>query len=270
MAGLITIDKDKCIKCGICATVCPSCIIEMSTEGPVTINEISCMSCGHCVAVCPKGALDNTRCPLAEQAALPEETINSKQAFAFLRARRSIRNFKPELVSEEKIRELLEAARYAPTAANSQGMYYIVVSDQELIRKIADATADWMQEEIDANSPRKRYFVKVLQVYRERKIDIIARNAHQLIFALARRLNETGISNCEQAFAYAELYAPTIGLGTTIMGFIQTCAQANYQPLRDLLKVPVKQNIVGTLLVGYPKYKYQRLPERQHLKVEFR
>lgn len=270
MAGLITIDKTKCIKCGICATVCPSCIIEMSEDGPIAINEISCMSCGHCVAVCPKGALDNTRCPLEEQIPVPENNIDSKSLLDFLRMRRSIRNFKPELVSNEKIEELLNAARYAPTAANSQGMYYIVVSDKELIRKIADATADWMQEEIDANSPRKRYFVKVLQVYRERKIDIIARNANQLIFALARRLNETGISNCEQSFAYAELYAPTIGLGTTIMGFIQTCAQANYQPLRELLNVPVKQNIVGTLLVGYPKYKYQRLPHRQHLKVEFR
>ncbi len=270
MAGIITIDKSKCIKCGICAKVCPSCIIEMTEQGPTTVNEMSCMSCGHCVAVCPKAALDNTRCPRAEQAPIPMETLDSKAAYNFLRMRRSVRNFRDELVPEEKIRELLDAARYAPTAANSQGMYYIVVSDQKLIRQIAEATADWMQEEIDANSPRKRYFVKVLQVYRERKLDIIARNAHQLIFALARRLNETGISNCEQAWAYAELYAPTIGLGTTIMGFIQTCAQANYQPLRDLLNVPVKQNIVGTLLVGYPKYTYKSLPERQHLKIEFR
>ena len=54
------------------------------------------------------------------------------------------------------------------------------------------------------------------------------------------------------------------------MGFIQTCAQADYQPLRELLNVPAKQVVVGTLLVGYPKYKYNRLPNRQHLKVEFR
>jgi len=36
------------------------------------------------------------------------------------------------------------------------------------------------------------------------------------------------------------------------------------------LNVPAKQVVVGTLLVGYPKYKYNRLPNRQHLKVEFR
>ena len=43
-------------------------------------------------------------------------------------------------------------------------------------------------------------------------IDIIGRNARQLIFVLARRLNVTGPSNSEQSLAYAELYAPTLGL----------------------------------------------------------
>ena len=66
MAGIITIDKEKCTRCGTCAKVCPSCILEMDTEGPVCINDLSCMSCGHCVAVCPTGALDNSRCPKAE------------------------------------------------------------------------------------------------------------------------------------------------------------------------------------------------------------
>lgn len=270
MVGILTVDQNKCVKCGICSKVCPSCIIEMEENGPVCINDMSCMSCGHCVSVCPTGALDNSRCPQAEMEPIPMPVLDSKTAYNFLRMRRSIRNFTPELVSEDKMRQLLDIARYAPTAANSQGLYYIVVSDQELIRKICDCVADWMQEEIDNDSPRRRYFRKVLEVYRGRGVDIIGRNAKQLVFALARRLNVTGVSNCEQAWAYVELYAPTLGLGTTIMGFIETCARADHAPLRELLQVPQKQVIVGTLLVGYPKYKYNRLVNRQHLKVEFR
>ena len=110
----------------------------------------------------------------------------------------------------------------------------------------------------------------VLRAYRERGQDIIARHAPCLIFALARRLNITGVSNAEQSWAYAELFAPTIGLGTTIAGFIQSCGIAGYKPLLDLIEIPPKHKVVGTLMVGYPKYKYQRMPERQHLKVEFR
>ena len=165
---------------------------------------------------------------------------------------------------------MLEVCRYAPTAGNSQGLYYIVISDKEKIRAIAEATAQWMEKEIEEKTANSRYFTTVLRAYRDRGQDIIARNSPMLIFALARRLNTTGISNAEQAWAYAELYAPTIGLGTTIAGFIQTCGIVGYQPLLDLVEVPAKQKIVGALMVGYPKYKFQRLVERQHLKVEFK
>ena len=67
-----------------------------------------------------------------------------------------------------------------------------------------------MEEEIAAGTENKRYFTTVLRAYRERGQDIIARHAPCLIFALARRLNITGVSNAEQSWAYAELFAPII------------------------------------------------------------
>ena len=196
--------------------------------------------------------------------------LDAETAYNFLRMRLSVRMFKPQPPTESDVRKLLEVCRYAPTAGNSQGMYYIVISDKEKIRAIAEATAQWMEQEISEGSSNSRYFTTVLRAYRERGQDIIARNAPMLIFALARRLNTTGVSNAEQSWAYAELYAPTIGMGTTIAGFIQTCGIAGYKPLLDLVEVPAKQKIVGALMVGYPKYKFQRLVERQHLKVEFK
>lgn len=270
MKCVLNIDKSKCLNCGICAEICPSCIIEMQEDGPVCVWERGCMACGHCVAICPTGALDNNQCPREEQIPVTVPTLDSTTAYEFLRSRRSVRCFRDELVPKEKISEILSVAQYAPTAANSQGLYYIVISDSAVIHKIADITAAWMEEEIIKGSSSSRYFNNVLHTYRERKIDIIARNAHQMVFALARRLNVTGISNWEQASAYAELYAPTVGVGTTIAGFIQTCGQEGYQPLRELLAVPTKQKIVGAMMLGYPKYKYRNLVTRQHLKVEFR
>ncbi|MEG1726912.1 MAG: nitroreductase family protein [Acidaminococcaceae bacterium] len=267
---LIQVNQEKCVKCGLCAEVCPSCIITMGVAGPECLWDRGCMACGHCVAICPTAAMENIRCPLEEQTPLAQPVLDKTVAYNFLRARRSVRNFKSEPVAEEQVRELLDIARYAPTAGNSQGLYYIVLSDRAIIRQVADLTATWMEEEIAANSPHSRYFGNVLKTYRQRGQDIIARNAPQLIFAVARKLNQTGISNCEQAWAYAELFAPTIGLGTTIAGFIQTCGQAGYAPLLELLKIPKKQRLVGAMMVGYPKYSFKRLVERQHLKVEFR
>lgn len=267
---LLTVDQAKCLRCGLCVECCPACILKLTEAGPVSQFDRGCMSCGQCVAICPVAALDNRYTPLAEQRPVTQPVLPAATAYEFLRMRRSVRCFKPQPPTEEELRQLLDVARYAPTAGNSQGLYFIVIRDQEKIRAIDDAVAQWMADEVEAATENKRYFVSVLRTRAERGPQIITRGAPCLIFAVTRRLNITGVSNAEQTWAYAELFAPTIGLGTTIAGFIQSCGIAGYQPLLDLVEVPPKHKLVGTLMVGYPKYKYKRMPERQHLKVEFR
>lgn len=267
---LITVDKDKCLKCGVCADICPACILTMGEEGPECHFDRGCMSCGQCVAICPMGALDNKYTPKEKQTPITKPVLDSETAYHFLRSRRSVRNFKPEPPSEELITDLLNVSRYAPTAGNTQGLNFIVIRDKDKIAQIAEVCANWMQDEIDAGTENKRYFLTVLRAYRERGKDIICRNSPCLIFAIARRLNITAVSNAEQTWAYANLYAPTIGLGSTTAGFLQACGTAGYKPLYDILDIPGKFTICGALMVGYPKYKYQRMPERQHLKVEFK
>ena len=267
---LIKVDTSKCVKCGLCVADCPACILTMGKEGPECNVDHGCMSCGHCVAICPVGAMDNKYTPFAEMLPMPKVLPDREAAYNFLRARRSVRLFQDRVPSQDDVLQLLDICRYAPTASNSQGMYYTIISNKDAIKKITDVVADWMQQEIDQGTERKRYLRPVLKTYRERGIDIIARHAPMLIFSSVRRLNITGASNADQCWAYAELYAPVLGLGTTIAGFIQTCGMTGYQPLLDLVGIPPKHKLVGTLMVGYPRVKYQRLPERQHLKYEFK
>ncbi|MCD8175266.1 MAG: nitroreductase family protein [Phascolarctobacterium sp.] len=267
---LLQVNREKCLKCGICVEYCPACILYLGENGPESITDRGCMGCGHCVAICPAGAMENKFVPLDRQRPVTKPMLSAEDAYEFLRMRRSIRNFKKEVPTEEELERLLDICRYAPTAGNSQGMYYIVFRDPAKINAIADATVDWMEDEVAAATENKRYFVNVINVYRERHKDIIARNAPVLIFAFAKRLNITAVSNAEQSFAYASLFAPAIGLGTTIAGFIQTCGIAGYKPLLDLLDISAKHKVAGAMMAGYPKYKFHRMPERQHLKVEFR
>lgn len=51
-------------------------------------------------------------------------------------ARRSVRAFGPEPVSDETLARLVDAARVAPSAANLQPLSYVAVSDPELLPKI--------------------------------------------------------------------------------------------------------------------------------------
>ena len=57
-----------------------------------------------------------------------------------IRARRSIRKFKPgAVVTDEQIRLLLEAAMLAPSACNTRPWEFIVVKDRAMLDKIRDA-----------------------------------------------------------------------------------------------------------------------------------
>lgn len=267
---LIKVDRSKCVKCGLCVADCPACILDMGNDGPECNVDRGCMSCGHCVAICPTGAMDNKYTPREEMIPVPKECISASQAYDFLRSRRSVRLFRPQVPKQEDVLKLLDICRYAPTAGNSQGMYFTVVSNPDMLAKIRQYTADWMAEEVEKGTENKRYFKAVLHTFHEKKVDIIERQAPMLVFVSTRRLNVTGISNSEQCLAYAELFAPSIGLGTTIAGFIQACAIAGYKPLVKLLGIPPKQKLVGCMMVGYPRVKYKLMPERQHLKCEFK
>lgn len=55
-------------------------------------------------------------------------------------ARRSIRKFKPDPVPEEYINELLEAARLAPSGSNLQPWRFVVVTSEEMRKKVEEAT----------------------------------------------------------------------------------------------------------------------------------
>ena len=52
-------------------------------------------------------------------------------------SRRSIRQFKNEPVPRNVIEQILDLARYAPTASNDQNVGYIVITDKRLIEETA-------------------------------------------------------------------------------------------------------------------------------------
>ena len=56
-----------------------------------------------------------------------------------IRKRRSIRRYKPDPVPDEDIKYVLEAARLAPSWANTQCWHFIVVTDEYVKKEVAQA-----------------------------------------------------------------------------------------------------------------------------------
>ena len=61
-----------------------------------------------------------------------------------IKNRRSIRRYKPDPVSKDDIEYVLEAARLAPSWANSQCWKFIVVTDQDIKADLAKTGNGWI------------------------------------------------------------------------------------------------------------------------------
>jgi len=264
--NLINVNQSKCIKCGICSKVCPTGVLSIDKTGPNVTNTNNCIACGQCVAVCPHGALDNIKSPIADQIDIENfPVINSKTAEHFLRSRRSIRCYKDAPVPKEKLLELINIAHYAPTASNSQGISYIIVENKKILEKAIKIIYEWMEKQLSLHWSFSRH----VQTHKTTGIDTVLRNAPHLILATAPKDFKNGRENTISQLTYAELYATTIGLGSCWAGLFEMCAFSNYLPLLSLFNIPEDRVITGAVMVGYPKYKYKKLVDRNPLDVTF-
>ncbi|MDT8716003.1 nitroreductase family protein [Clostridium sp. 19966] len=266
--NLIDVNESKCAKCGICVSVCPSSVLYMDKSGPKVTSTSNCIACGQCVAVCPHEALDNVKTPAANQTSIENfSVIDSKTAEYFLRSRHSIRCYKNISVPREKLLELVNIAHYAPTASNSQGISYIIVESESILKTASRIVFEWMESQIE--NPSHWSFPRHVENYKATGIDTILRNAPNLILATAPKNFKNGRENTISQLTYAELYATSIGLGTCWAGLFEMCAFSNYSPLLSLFNIPEDRGITGTIMVGYPKYKFKKIVDRNQLDVSF-
>jgi nitroreductase len=62
------------------------------------------------------------------------------------KTRYSCRSYRPEMIEDEKIRLLMEAARIAPSAANFQPWHFILVRSPEAKAKVCETyTREWLK-----------------------------------------------------------------------------------------------------------------------------
>lgn len=184
------------------------------------------------------------------------------EAEHFLRSRRSIRSYQAKELEKEKIAKLIDIARYAPTGRNSQHIKWLVINSGETVRDMAGMTIDWMKHLVKEKHPlAASYKLERIVGIWDSGYDIICRGAPGLVVAYAPK--EYGGAHLDSTIAltFLDLAAPSVGFGTCWAGFFMIAA-ANWPPLQQALALPEGHACFGAMMIGYPKYKYQRLPLR--------
>jgi nitroreductase len=99
--------------------------------------------------------------------------------------------------------------------------------------------------------------------------DAINRDAPHLAIAYAPQAVLTAPVDCSIALTYLELAAFAMGLGACWAGWFNFAAN-HYAPLTETLHLPEGHAAFGAMLLGHPRYAYQRIPPRKQPAVAWR
>lgn len=273
--SIITVDQQKCRKDGLCAAVCPRGIIEIEIDQsyPRLTEDATeqCITCGHCSAICPHQALSLEKLPPEtwpqyDYSFLPSE----EQLYQLIRGRRSIRTYRETPVARESIERLINLARYAPTARNSQQIQWLVIDNPSELETLTNHTIDWIKDCIENHNPIAiAYdFESILKAY-DNGTDPLLRGAPGLIVLHAPKAYPIGLIDSTIAMTTFELAASAEQIGTCWAGFLMI-AMNQWTPLQDALKLPVENIPTTALMIGYPQYRYFRMPERSAPIIQWR
>ena len=140
--------------------------------------------------------------------------------------RYSVRRYKDQPVEQDKILQVLEAARTAPSAVNYQPWHFIVAVEEEVKDKISEAyPRDW---------------------FKQAPVVIVACGDHDQSWK-----RNDGKDHCDVDVAIAvdhlTLAAADLGLGTCWV-----CA-FNAEKVHSALELPDNLEVIALIPIGYPK-----------------
>ncbi|MGE4469079.1 MAG: nitroreductase family protein [Desulfovibrio sp.] len=261
---LILIDREKCNRDCICELECPFDLIYYGEDGYPRLRRAAkkhCIACGHCVSVCPSQALDLKMLRLEHCTPIDRKIQPTPEQVAqFLKSRRSIRTFKKKPVRREDLEWMLDVARYAPSAHNLQPVRWIMINHRETIDRLTGCVVDWMAD--------MKLFPGVVRAWRENHDDKVLRHAPHLAVAYAPENGESPSADCSIACTYLELAGHSLGVGACWAGFLVTAVEYT-QSINEVLGIPEGHRIYGALMLGYTKFRYYMIPDRNPVQVDW-
>lgn len=273
--SLFEIDDGKCNYCGMCVLECPAGIIAIPSPKAMPSlaegGEERCILCGHCVAVCAPGAFSHREMRSEDLAQVSRRLLPSPaQAERFLKSRRSIRAYKKKPVPRELLARIIDIARYAPSGHNSQPVQWLVIEERQEVKRFAGMVIDWMRAVIQTvpDIASEWHFDRAVGAW-DMGADYIMRGAPHAIVAHAPKDLPLADGNSYIALTYLELAAYSQGLGACWAGWFQI-ASANYPPMTEALQLPEGHQSYGAMMIGYPRYRYSRIPGRNEPSITWR
>jgi nitroreductase len=174
----------------------------------------------------------------------------NKHLIDLIMQRQSVRRYSDRKVEKDKLQRCLEAALMAPSACNAQPWKFIVVDEEQLVKKLAKETWD-----------RLATFNKFVD--QAPVIIVITIEKSPLVPTLGRwiKKKEYPLIDIGIAAEHFCLQATEEGLGTCMLGWF------NEKPIQKMLGIPRKRRIGLLISLGYEPEGYKM---RKKIRKDFK
>lgn len=168
---------------------------------------------------------------------------------------RSIRDFRPDPVEEDKVRTVLEAAVMAPSSGNSQPWEFVVIREEGKKRLVENVISNRWHRLMDSYIPKLP--PKERRVYESATRLVDGTSSVPVIILACLDLNRA--SRSEEA-RYASIYpavqnlmlaAWSLGLGSCITTHACSVPRGETE-VKDILGIPKHIKIAALIYLGYP------------------
>ncbi len=268
----IIINTQRCNKDGNCAASCPLNIIgiDENTKIPYIYEDLKefCMECGHCISVCSQDALTLNGIEPDDCTLIKDDLVASQEVVEqLLKSRRSIRRFKDKPVSKDLMSKLIDMVNNAPTGRNMQEVSWRLINEKEKIRDLAEYVINWMRAVSKVNREFAGYSSRLIEAW-DNGVDAVLRDAPAFIVAVAPSNSPVALEDGVTSVAQLELAAPSLGLGSCWAGFFHLAAGASKE-IQEYISISGDEKCVGAVMLGYPQFKYYRIPPRKPANIKW-
>jgi nitroreductase/NAD-dependent dihydropyrimidine dehydrogenase PreA subunit len=279
----IAVNQETCTRCGACVALCISRVFELADEQVTVVAPEECSLCGHCIAACPTDAINHSEYQLEQFPLLDPTALPSLDVLAdVLRERRSSRVFRGQPVPRQVVRKLVDAARWTPSANNEQPVDWLVFDDPDRIVALSAQVVGvlahtarllrnpllrpFLRLALGAEKVKKGLesadsFERLAQRHAQGE-DPIFRHAPVVLVAHVPNDDYFGRDDAIYATYNLMLAAQRIGLGTCQIGYFLVALDRSRE-LRSALGLPDGRRVEVALTLGYPKYRFRRVPPRR-------
>jgi len=165
-----------------------------------------------------------------------------------IRQRRTTRVYRPDPIPDEFIDKVIEAARWAPTGANTQPFEFVVVKDKEVKKKINQIFSEntMMAKKAPDFSPVPQTFLEVAPVL----IIVLGDPRFKEAYPRGEQRDEIFHASLSAAVQNMHLAATALGLGGSVW---KTVAPVADMKIKELLGIPQVFTIKTIMPLGYPQ-----------------